>query len=64
MKKIILAIAFTFSFALFAEDCEFTWAKYENLCWKNGKEPSYEEYEYLAENPQCFGFSEIEELEM
>lgn len=49
MKKILFFILFTISAGLFAQ--EFTWAKYEMICYQNGKEPSYEEYTYLVENP-------------
>lgn len=52
MKKILFSILFLFSIGLFAED--FTWAKYEILCYKNGTEPDYEEYIYLVENPTDF----------
>lgn len=52
MKKILFSILFLFSIGLFAED--FTWAKYEILCYKNGTEPIYEEYIYLVENPTDF----------
>lgn len=52
MKKILFCILFTLSIGLFAQ--EFTWARYEILCFQNGKEPSYEEYVYLVENPMDF----------
>lgn len=52
MKKILFSILFLLSAVLFAED--FTWAKYEILCYQNGTEPSYEEYIYLVENPTDF----------
>lgn len=52
MKKIMFSILFLFSVGLFAED--FTWAKYEILCYQNDTEPSYEEYVYLVENPTDF----------
>lgn len=35
-------------------DFEFTWCFYEIKCYSNGKEPSYDEYIELCENPQCF----------
>lgn len=61
MKKILFLILFLFSVGLFAED--FTWAKYEILCYQNGTEPSYEEYIYLVENPTDFDDEEsIKEL--
>lgn len=52
MKKILFSILFLFSIGLFAED--FTWARYEILCYQNGTEPNYEEYIYLVENPTDF----------
>lgn len=52
MKKILFSILFLFSIGLFAED--FTWVRYEILCYQNGTEPSYEEYIYLVENPTDF----------
>lgn len=35
-------------------ETEFTWAKYEYLCGVYGKDASYEEYQYLVENAQCY----------
>lgn len=60
MKKLFLVSIFTvFSSFVFAN--EFNWCDYEKLCWKHDKEPSYEDYEYLCENPQCI---EIEEYDV
>ena len=53
MKKILISILILFSAGLFAEEIsheeEFTWAKYEMMCYMNGVEPSYEEYSFLLE---------------
>ena len=58
MKKILISILILFSAGLFAEEIpheeEFTWAKYEMMCYMNGVEPSYEEYSFLLENPTDF----------
>lgn len=53
MKKVLFLCLMFVCGSLFAED--FEWADYEKLCWQNNKEPSYEEYEWLCENPQCYG---------
>lgn len=65
MKKVFAVLAATFLMVsgVLAEGQEiykvhseeFTWSYYEILCWKNNKEPSYSEYLYLVENPQCYG---------
>lgn len=54
MKKILFCILFAISTGLFAQELEFTWARYEMLCYQYGKEPSYTEYVYLVEHPMDF----------
>ena len=63
MKKIILVLISIFVLSSFAPAEEFTWAKYEILCFKFGKVPTYEEYEYLCENPIDFDYDDIELIE-
>ncbi len=59
MKKIlfILGAVFALNTFVFADEAEnedeFTWAKYEMICMKFDVEPSYEQWEWLCENPQC-----------
>ena len=59
MKKILLIACLLIGTFAFAEE-EFTWSKYEIACYTRGVEPSYEEYQRLLKNPQCYGDS-IEE---
>ena len=40
------------------------WAEYELFCYQNGIEPSYEEYEYYAENGGCCYITEDAEAEL
>lgn len=35
------------------QEFEFTWAYYEMLCYRFGKEPTIEQYEDLCKNGQC-----------
>lgn len=52
MKRIlIIGLVLCLSVLAFSEENEFTWAKYEMECLKRGCEPSFEEYEYLINNP-------------
>ena len=60
MKKILWNAGILVVTFVFAEENEFTWSKYEMACYTRGVEPSYEEYQRLLENPQCYGDS-IEE---
>ena len=60
MKKILLIACLLLGTFAFAEENEFTWSKYEMACYSRGEVPSYEKYERLLENPQCYGDS-IEE---
>ena len=56
-KVIIFMISILGLFSIFANtniNEEFTFSEYEKLCLKNGKEPSYEEWKNLTENPQCY----------
>ena len=64
MKKLIVILsALLISSAVYAEEYEeeFTWAKYEMYCYTHGVEPSYEEYVYLVEHPQCLIFENEQE---
>lgn len=59
MRKIILILALLLvGCSCFAEEqyeyC-FTWAEYEMMCYKRGTEPTWEEYEWYCNNPQCYG---------
>ena len=60
MKKILLIACLLIGAFAFAEENEFTWSKYEMACYTRGEDPSYDEYQRLLENPQCYGDS-IEE---
>ena len=60
MKKILLIACLLIGAFASAEGNEFTWSKYEIACYTRGVDPSYEEYERLLKNPQCYGDS-IEE---
>lgn len=63
MKKIFLYSCINLMFLVFADLCfcqEFSWAKYEAECWKNGITPTFEQYEELCNNPQCYGDCEAE----
>jgi len=46
MKKLIILVGLIGS--MFSSMFAFTWAEYEVRCYFNGKEPSFEEYEYLC----------------
>ena len=46
MKKLIILVGLIGS--MFSPMFAFTWAEYEVRCYFNGKEPSFEEYEYLC----------------
>lgn len=55
MKKIFIALLLSTS-TLFAMD----WAEYEIQCYKEGTEPSYEEWEYLnTEGATDYGYEDI-----
>lgn len=63
MKKIILITTLLLSALISVFSME--WAEYEMLCYKNGSEPSYEEYEYLCEEGATdygYGVEELEEF--
>ena len=60
MKKISLIACILDGASVIAEENEFTWSKYDTACYTTGVEPSFEEYQRLLENPQCYGDS-IEE---
>ena len=45
MKKLISVIGLLM---MISSSFAFTWAEYEVRCYFNGKEPSFEEYEYLC----------------
>lgn len=45
MKKFLMIAAVLF--CMFSLAAEMTWSDYEKLCWKNGVEPTYEDYENL-----------------
>ena len=67
MKRILLIVCLligTFAFAEENEENEFTWSKYEMACYTRGVEPSYEEYQRLLKNPQCYGDSVEECLKL
>lgn len=63
IKKIIFVIVVILCYKniTHSEENEFTWAKYEMYCYAHGVEPSYEEYVYLAEHPQCLIFENEQE---
>ena len=46
MKKLITVIGLLIT--MISSSFAFTWAEYEIRCYFNGKEPSFEEYEYLC----------------
>ena len=46
MKKLITVIGLLMT--MISSSFAFTWAEYEVRCYFNGKEPSFEEYEYLC----------------
>ena len=58
MKKIMMILALVMGVALCSaeeyEDC-FTWAEYEMMCYNKGTEPTWEEYKWYCDNPQCYG---------
>lgn len=56
MKKILIIIGLICLGRLvysFENDNEFTYSDYEVLCFQYGIEPTWEQFEWLAENPQC-----------
>ena len=59
MKKLIIALVLITCGSMLTrvyceeEESEFTWARYEQLCYQYGTEPNYDTYIYLVENPQC-----------
>jgi len=60
MKKIFVGLALL---AIGAVSFGMDWSEYESLCWLNGKEPTYEEWEWLStEGATDYGY-EAEELE-
>ena len=65
MKKIAFCLLVLLGLLRVGAGAEgFSWADYEKICWEYGKEPSWEEYQYLIENPQCYGEDiPLEELE-
>jgi hypothetical protein len=62
MKKIfILLVSLLIGSSLFAygtNDDDFTWHDYEVLCWRYDVEPTWEQYEYLVNHPQCITIEE------
>ena len=64
-KKIIFAILVILCYKHITKaeemENEFTWAKYEMMCYTHGVEPDYDTYVQLAENSQCIIFEEEEE---
>lgn len=69
MKKIILFLVVSFlcfnSFANssdYEEDNEFTWAKFEAICYDQNIEPTVEKYNEMMENYPDTDFGEDEEF--
>lgn len=64
MKKIsavlTLLVAMACNVFAFEQDDDFEWSDYEVLCFKYGVEPTWEQYQWLLENPTDFGYEDFE----